>query len=162
MLTLQLTVLFTSVWVFLDARKLGLRKDPNLKSFTNMGPVGWALGCLLFWIIVFPIYLIERRKHTVLRDSKGMPFSSLGGIVAAAVLIGMIGSGRSLEEAAKPLVTQILKENLHSEIQCIRVKIEESPAKGFHKAKALLQNGNELNITITEKEDGRIEVMALE
>ena len=72
---------------------MGIKKDPSLKSFTNMGPVGWALGCLLLWIIVFPIYLIERRKHTGLPESKGMPLSSLGGIVAAAVLIGMIING---------------------------------------------------------------------
>ncbi len=108
MLALQLTVLFTSVWVFLDSGKLGFKKDPSSKSFTNMGPIGWALGSLIFWIIVFPLYLIERRKRTSAPDSrKGMPLVSLGGVIAVAVIIGSFSSGRSVEEASEPVVTKI-------------------------------------------------------
>jgi hypothetical protein len=159
MLALQLTVLFTSIWVFLDSGKLGFKKDPSSKSFTNMGPIGWALGSLVLWIVVFPLYLFERKKRAASPDAKGLPLLSLGVAVIVAILVGNLGSSKSLEEAAKPVVTQLLHENFHSEVECIRVKIKESPAKGFHKATALLQNGNELEITITEKEDGKIYVM---
>ncbi len=43
-------VLFSSLWVFIDARTKGVPK-----------PMGWAIGCLLMWIVIFPWYLARRR-----------------------------------------------------------------------------------------------------
>ncbi len=43
-------VLATSVWVFADARAKGIPK-----------PAGWAIACLLFWLIFFPWYISRRR-----------------------------------------------------------------------------------------------------
>lgn len=43
-------VLATSVWVFMDAREKGLPR-----------PAGWALGCVLLWIVIFPWYISRRR-----------------------------------------------------------------------------------------------------
>jgi hypothetical protein len=43
-------VLATSLWVFVDARERGIRK-----------PAGWAIACLLLWLIFFPWYVSRRR-----------------------------------------------------------------------------------------------------
>lgn len=52
-------VIGSSIWVFFDARSIGVR--PGLtRGLLDMPPWGWALGCLLLWIIVFPLYLIKR------------------------------------------------------------------------------------------------------
>jgi hypothetical protein len=43
-------VLATSLWVFVDAREKGIRK-----------PAGWAIACLLLWLVFFPWYVSRRR-----------------------------------------------------------------------------------------------------
>ena len=43
-------VLATSLWVFSDARGKGIPK-----------PAGWAIACVLLWIVFFPWYLSRRR-----------------------------------------------------------------------------------------------------
>jgi 4-amino-4-deoxy-L-arabinose transferase-like glycosyltransferase len=45
-----LVVVATSIWVFFDAPAHGLSRT-------------WGLGCLAFWIIAFPWYLVERGKR---------------------------------------------------------------------------------------------------
>jgi len=59
-----LLVLCTSIWVFSDARKIGVKRSGEKakggKLSVDMGPLGWAICCLLLWIIAFPTYLIKR------------------------------------------------------------------------------------------------------
>jgi hypothetical protein len=43
-------ILATSLWVFVDARSKSIPK-----------PAGWALACLLLWMVFFPWYLSRRR-----------------------------------------------------------------------------------------------------
>jgi hypothetical protein len=50
-------VIGTSVWVGFDAGN----RDWSEDSFANK-PWKWVLGSLLFWIIVFPIYLVKRGR----------------------------------------------------------------------------------------------------
>ena len=57
-----LLVLGSSVWVYVDARNLGIRKTRG-GGFFNMGPLGWCLSCLLLWAVAFPAYMFQRRKH---------------------------------------------------------------------------------------------------
>ncbi len=54
-----LIVLGTSIWVFFDARSIGVKKG-QVKGIADMGPTGWLLACLLLWIIGFPLYLSKR------------------------------------------------------------------------------------------------------
>jgi hypothetical protein len=54
-----LIVIGTSIWVFFDANKIGVKKG-QLKGVCNMGPGGWLITCLFLWIIGFPVYLIKR------------------------------------------------------------------------------------------------------
>ena len=52
-------VIASAVWVYIDAKNIGVRKD-LVSGFFNLGPVGWSLATLLLWIISFPCYLIQR------------------------------------------------------------------------------------------------------
>lgn len=56
---LYLLVIGCGIWVYFDAKAIGARKG-LLPGFFNIGPIGWALGTLLLWIIAFPLYLIKR------------------------------------------------------------------------------------------------------
>jgi len=54
-----LIIIGTSIWVFIDAKKIGVKKG-QLKGIFNMAPGGWLIVCLGLWIIGFPAYLIKR------------------------------------------------------------------------------------------------------
>ena len=54
-----LIILCTSIWVLVDAKKIGVKKG-QMKGMTDMGPWGWFFACLLIWIIGFPLYLAKR------------------------------------------------------------------------------------------------------
>jgi hypothetical protein len=41
----------SAVWVFSDARRKLIRK-----------PLRWAIGSLILWVVIFPWYLVRRRK----------------------------------------------------------------------------------------------------
>jgi hypothetical protein len=54
-----LIVIFTSIWVYFDAKSIGARKGA-LKGFFDLGPAGWFWVTLLLWIVGFPAYLAKR------------------------------------------------------------------------------------------------------
>lgn len=56
-----LVVLACALWVYVDAKRGGIRKglEPGVG---NLDPVGWAAGTLLLWIVVFPLYLAKRGR----------------------------------------------------------------------------------------------------
>jgi hypothetical protein len=61
-----LIVIGTSTWVYFDAKSIGVKKSGEKAPVktgsvqADMGPVGWAICCLLLWIIAFPLYLFKR------------------------------------------------------------------------------------------------------
>jgi len=54
-----LAILVTSIWVFIDAKRIGVRKG-QVKGLADLGPAGWLFACLLLWVVAFPLYLIKR------------------------------------------------------------------------------------------------------
>jgi len=54
-----LTILVTSIWVFIDAKRIGVRKG-QVKGLADLGPAGGLFACLFLWIVAFPLYLIKR------------------------------------------------------------------------------------------------------
>ena len=62
-------VIGTSVWVFKDAQAIGVKKG-QISGVADAGPGGYLLGCLLFWIIVFPVYLLARPAFKRINQSK--------------------------------------------------------------------------------------------
>jgi len=54
-----LLVVVTSIWVFIDAKRIGIRKG-QVRGLADLGPAGWLFACLFLWIMAFPLYLIKR------------------------------------------------------------------------------------------------------
>jgi hypothetical protein len=52
-----LIVVPTTIWVWFDAKE----RDWSRDGFAN-SPTKWAIGSLLLWIIVFPMYLARRGR----------------------------------------------------------------------------------------------------
>jgi hypothetical protein len=57
-----LVILGTSIWVFFDARSLGVKKG-MVKGILDMGPWVWFFVTLLLWIVGFPAYMATRDKY---------------------------------------------------------------------------------------------------
>ncbi len=92
-ITLALIVIVSSVWVLIDAFQIGVRRN-QLKGLARSGPLGWALGCLLLWIIVFPLYLVKRNEF---KRHNGKPVNSsavtIAGFFVVAIALGVIIMG---------------------------------------------------------------------
>jgi len=59
-------VLFADTWVYGDARAHAERGRPVVFSSGNLRvdtPAAWFLGCLLLWIVLFPLYIASRGKR---------------------------------------------------------------------------------------------------
>jgi len=77
-------VLFSSVWVFHDARRKGVPK-----------PARWALGSLLLWIVFFPWYLSRRRTPQAacpVIETEATPLvRALLVVLMVLLLLGIVG-----------------------------------------------------------------------
>jgi putative oligomerization/nucleic acid binding protein len=63
-LLFTLVVLGTTIWLGFDANK---------RDVGRASRVTWVLGALLFWVVVFPIYLIRRRRVPFKGDNSSSP-----------------------------------------------------------------------------------------
>jgi len=68
-----LAVLGSSIWVLIDAQLLGLKREHA--GLLSNSPTMWFVGCLGFWIVVFPLHLVARSKAVA---SRGLQFQSAG------------------------------------------------------------------------------------
>lgn len=67
-------VVVTSAFVYFDAHRIGMKKDLHLPpSIMNNSPVGWFVGCLLLWIVVFPLYFVARSRFKAQGPNLGNP-----------------------------------------------------------------------------------------
>lgn len=85
-------VLSCAVFVYVDATKKKIGKVPDVQRFTNMSAGMWAAGTALLWIVVFPLYLINRKKLINIAAEKPQvvsPFKryTVIGILAALFLL---------------------------------------------------------------------------
>jgi len=55
-------VIGSSMCVFIDAWRSGIRKNVNQKGILNFSPAGWGVLVLFIWIIFLPVYLIKRKN----------------------------------------------------------------------------------------------------
>lgn len=58
-LSLLALIVLCSLWVGLDARRLGVRKG-TINGFFDMGSGSWFIASLLLWVVAFPAYLFKR------------------------------------------------------------------------------------------------------
>lgn len=68
--------ILSAYWVYVDAKRLHSNQQ-QYGDFNNIGPLGWAIMVLLFWIFAFPMYLIKRplfkklyQLHLALQNGK--------------------------------------------------------------------------------------------
>lgn len=54
-------VIGTSIWVYFDAKSIGVQKG-QVEGLADMGPWGWFFITLCLWIIGFPAWLAMRGK----------------------------------------------------------------------------------------------------
>ena len=64
-------VILSSIWVFFDAKSIGVKKDLTNGMFA-MSAGMWFLACLFLWIISFPAYLIKRGEFKRLAQARGV------------------------------------------------------------------------------------------
>ena len=78
----------------------------------------------------------------------------LGVILMSVFMLCGCSNEADLEESAIPLVTDILKDELGSDAaKCVAVKITEKVSDKHYKAKATLDNGNDIKIMIEDRDD---------
>lgn len=104
-------------------------------------PVKWAA-------FLVPVYLWKRAS---LLNQKRYHFAGWIAAIALSIFISVKSDKFNLEEAAKPVVTEIIKEQFYADRECKSVHITEDSGNGFYKAVATLDNGNDMRITIENK-----------
>ena len=63
-ISILLVVLSTDLWVYFDEKAQCKRGTPVVLSFGMFKmdtPGAWFGGCLILWIVFFPLYLMGRR-----------------------------------------------------------------------------------------------------
>lgn len=83
-------IVSTSIWVFVDARALGANKLMR-NGGSNLSPQAWALFCLLFWIVGFPMYLLKRAEYKHLNgiSSNKEKWPAILGFFGALAVVGV-------------------------------------------------------------------------
>lgn len=113
----------------------------------------------IWWVLLIPLYLFKRARFL----KQGWSFF----IISLLVILVPMGFAYyedvknnkiRLQEVACNTVTDILKDNLFtSDITCINLQIYETQGS-MHYALVELNNGNFIETTIRELDDGRIYV----
>ncbi|NTV51256.1 MAG: hypothetical protein HGA69_00260 [Desulfobulbaceae bacterium] len=85
-------VLGCVLYVYLDATKNKIGKVPEVKRFTNMSAGMWATGTAMLWIVVFPLYLLNRKKLIDIAEEKPQVVPSfrrytITGLLAATCIL---------------------------------------------------------------------------
>ena len=124
----------------LDVRKL--------KAAGQKSPTNWM-------VFLVPLYLWKRAD---LLNHKKYYFWAWIAAFVLSILISIEGNQIIIEEAACPVVTDIIHSQLYGSATCKAVNITEEVSNGFYKAIATLDNGNQLRITIEKRDDGQIYV----
>jgi hypothetical protein len=101
-----------------------------------------------FWAIIVPVYLWKRAN--LLSQEKHYFYGWIAAF-GLSVLLSAIGGESAIEKAACPIVTDIIHKQFYQKTSCIAVTIDEEVKSGFYRATAILDNGNEIDITIEEK-----------
>jgi|GEM_PF-1350264 len=107
-----LILIGTSIWVFFDAKSIGIQKTGEKAQTgmvqTDMGPAGWAICCLLLWIVAFPLYLYKRPGY----KKKFQP----GGIFAPTLPV-LVAAGSHSDDFEKSAIVSRLIDALLSKLR---------------------------------------------
>lgn len=90
---LLLLVVGTSIWVYFDAKNIGVKKG-LVTGLADLNPGGWLIVCLLLWFIAFPVYLIKRGD---LKKAAGL---TTGGANEYSGMVFCRGCGKQIHSSA--------------------------------------------------------------
>jgi len=79
-----LLVIGSSIWVFLDALSIGVKKG-QVKGLADMSPLGWFIACLLLWILALPLYIANRGKFVQINQVARLDQNALAAGIAQPV-----------------------------------------------------------------------------
>ncbi len=68
-------IVASTIWVAVDANKLGMRRGRLHGGVLDMGVASWTICCFFLWIVSFPCYLVARSKY---RAMQSFPTNYLG------------------------------------------------------------------------------------
>jgi hypothetical protein len=87
---IQLLVVISMIWVYLDATKHKIGRIPDTGGFFNMSAGAWGTAAGFLWIVGFPSYLIKRRA--LIEKAKDAPVEPKHRAVKTAIfcLIGVV------------------------------------------------------------------------
>lgn len=129
-------------WVFLILNVgLCVADERRLKAAGHSAPTTW-------WVFLIPVYLWKRAN--LLGQNKNYFYGWLAAFVVS-ILLATVGGESAVEKAACPIVTEIIHKQFFQQSSCVAVTISDEPKSDFYRAKALLDNGNEIDITIEKK-----------
>ncbi|WP_163833395.1 DUF4339 domain-containing protein [Spartinivicinus ruber] len=118
----------------------------KLKAAGYIAPNHWT-------VFIVPVYIWKRA--TLLNHKRNYFYSWIASFFLS-IFLAISGARLIIEEAACPIVTDIIKSQLYSSAKCMGVSINKEVTTGFYKATATLDNGYDINITIEEKDNGMI------
>ena len=85
-LLVVVVVVGTAMWVYLDATKHKIGKFPTDPGFWNMSAGDWATNTVMFWIIVFPVYVLKRPE--LIEKAKQEPMETRNPALGVVLLSG--------------------------------------------------------------------------
>lgn len=146
-------------WIYLDATKHHIGKDPTVRSFWGLSAGGWATWGLCFWPLGVPVYLIRRpslleraKKHPVDPSSKTRSLVFLGVASATLLLINLSnytqGSVPSCDsEDVTSLAKRIIAQQGGMSVSAINLLYPAEEGYNSHtevrSCRAVLRAGNE-------------------
>lgn len=79
-LVIGLIIIASTIWVGVDASKLGVKKGKLGGGVVDMSVTSWVICCFFLWLIAFPCYLVARGKyHALNRRGAYVPGPAAGG-----------------------------------------------------------------------------------
>jgi hypothetical protein len=102
-----------AVWVYLDAKRLGIQHQASGK-FLDFGPIGWSVFSGLIWVVAFPLYLRKRGSVSRPDDPKWLQVGSWVGyffLITLIVVVAVSGSqGKGLPPCEAKETASLLEQ----------------------------------------------------
>ncbi|WP_050861649.1 hypothetical protein [Enterobacter kobei] len=126
------------------------RRELLTSGYENPPSRSWVLLMVPVYFLLRPYPLVGKRSYSI--------------VMCLAVFILPVALGlrmakyEDLDATACKAVTRILKEQAHSERECRGIIDREKISSGFYTARAVLDSGAKIDVSIEEQEDNNIYV----
>ncbi len=100
-----LFVIASSIWMGYDAANIGYDKN-DVPGLGGMGPAGWVICGLFFWIVAFPLYLVKRPALKAAAQQRRLQMQTFAGALPGAVYGAQAAYGQAPYGAPNPYGAQ--------------------------------------------------------